>query len=92
MYDLLEKVEIRGFVICAVEGYSIDFVCSSANVNEYNQGKAVTPLEWKSRNNLFRFQRSLLRLVNCWFQPFLNSQVEFKWNSKVRYYFVFCLM
>ena len=45
MHDLLEKVEICGFVICAVERYSIDFVCSSANVNEYNQGKAVTPLE-----------------------------------------------
>lgn len=70
MYDLLEKVEICGFVICAVEGYSINFVCSNANVNEYNRDKLVTLLEWKSRNSFSRFQRSLLRLVNCWFQPF----------------------
>lgn len=34
--DLLEKEEIRGFVIFAVEGYSINFVCSDANVNECN--------------------------------------------------------
>lgn len=66
------------FVICAVEGYSINFLCSNANVNEYNWGKIVTLLEWKSRNSLSRFQRSLLRLVNCWIWPLQSSQVEFK--------------
>lgn len=89
--DALRQVDIwlarkrnSGFVECGVESYRIHFACAYANVHEYDWGKVVTEQEWKSRNSLPRFQTSLLRLVNCWCQPFQNSQVEF--SAEILFY------